>query len=91
MSIHLVKLISMILCTFLLVGFAAGEVNTQPMYAPVRARLGVFSWQEENATDEKALDEMLKILVQVNASEVYQYIHFGAFQILSTQNRVYSY
>lgn len=72
--IRLVKLISMVLCTFLLVGFAAGEADTQPMYAPVRARLGVFSWQKENATDEKALDEMLKILVQVGASEVYQYM-----------------
>ncbi|MHC1787169.1 MAG: hypothetical protein AB9880_08940 [Christensenellales bacterium] len=65
-------LVSFALFAVLLVGRAIGEGTTHSEPSLTRPRLGVFSWQRTNASDETAAKDLFDLLVSVGASEVYQ-------------------
>ena len=73
-NIRLLSLIFLVLSTVFPAGTAAGEAGIPPAQVPDSTKLGVFSWQRENASNNEAAERMFETLVQVGASEVYQYM-----------------
>ena len=71
MKLHRLKLITLVFFSALVVSIAV--VALKPAYSS--PRLGVFSWNSEDAADENKAKEMLDLLAQLGANEVYQNIN----------------
>jgi hypothetical protein len=72
-----VRMMGLVLLTFLvpcLQKAAAGGFGAQEQQAEGTPRLGIFSWQKRNASNEALRDDMLDNLVRLGISEVYQYM-----------------
>ena len=70
-----IRVVSLVLLTLLILrlpDIAAGGFLLSGAKAESPARLGIFSWQKNNASDEALRDEMLETLARIGVSEVYQ-------------------
>lgn len=71
------RIVWLILLTLLILwlpGIAADGFAAQEAQAGQFTRLGIFSWQKKNASDDAMRDEMLDVLVEAGVNEVYQYM-----------------
>ena len=70
-----IRVVGLVLLTLLILrmpDMAAGSFLVGGAKAEIPARLGIFSWQKNNASDEALRDEMLETLARIGVSEVYQ-------------------